>query len=162
MSRTHQPERNNEPVKASIGYLLWLPCVFGLCGVHRFYLGRPLTGLLYLFTFGLLGIGQILDLFWMKEMALVENSRQGMLPAAPATRLLPAHLPESSESIRVKLLQAATTRGGQLSVSQGVLATGQPFKRVEDLLDEMSLSGYVGVDNDSRTGAVVYTFDQLT
>lgn len=49
-------------------YILWLLCFVGLCGLHRFYLGRPLTGLLYLFTFGLLGIGQLIDLFLIPSM----------------------------------------------------------------------------------------------
>ena len=43
-------------------YLLWLPCLVGVCGLHRFYAGRPLTGLLWLATLGLLGIGQLMDL----------------------------------------------------------------------------------------------------
>ncbi|XP_052807470.1 uncharacterized protein LOC128236572 [Mya arenaria] len=40
-------------------YLLWFP--FGLLGAHHFYLRRPLWGLLYFFTFGLMGIGWMVD-----------------------------------------------------------------------------------------------------
>ena len=43
-----------------VGYLLW---IFGFLGAHRFYFGRPISGTVYLFTFGLLGIGWIVDLF---------------------------------------------------------------------------------------------------
>lgn len=40
-----------------------LLCIFlGPFGVHRFYVGKIGTGLLYLFTGGLLGIGWIIDL----------------------------------------------------------------------------------------------------
>lgn len=42
-----------------MGYLLWL---FGFTGSHRFYYGRPVSGTLYFFTFGLLLIGWIVDL----------------------------------------------------------------------------------------------------
>ena len=35
----------------------------GICGVHRMYLGQTGYGLIMLFTFGFLGIGQLLDLF---------------------------------------------------------------------------------------------------
>ncbi len=45
-----------------IAYLLWLLCFVGLCGIHRFYSGRWLTGLIWLFTGGLLLIGQLVDL----------------------------------------------------------------------------------------------------
>lgn len=38
-------------------------CLFlGVFGVHKFYEGRILFGLLYLFTAGLFGIGVVVDL----------------------------------------------------------------------------------------------------
>ncbi|MFT3924973.1 MAG: TM2 domain-containing protein [Myxococcales bacterium] len=44
--------------------LAWiLLTFFGLFGVHRFYLGKWPSGLLYLLTFGLLGIGYLFD-YW--------------------------------------------------------------------------------------------------
>lgn len=48
-----------------IGYLLWL---FGFTGSHRFYYGRPISGTLWFFTFGLLGIGWLIDLFLIPSM----------------------------------------------------------------------------------------------
>lgn len=45
----------------SIAFLLHF--FLGVFGVHRFYLGKPLTGILYLLTFGLVGIGWLYDLF---------------------------------------------------------------------------------------------------
>ncbi|MDR5860555.1 TM2 domain-containing protein [Halomonas eurihalina] len=48
-----------------IGYLLWL---FGFLGAHRFYYGKPVTGTIWFFTFGLLGIGWLIDLFLIPAM----------------------------------------------------------------------------------------------
>lgn len=48
-----------------IGYLLW---IFGFTGSHRFYFGKPVTGTVYFFTLGLLGIGWLVDLFLIPGM----------------------------------------------------------------------------------------------
>lgn len=45
-----------------MGYVLWL---FGFFGAHRFYYGRRISGTIYFFTAGLLGVGWLLDLFLM-------------------------------------------------------------------------------------------------
>lgn len=45
-----------------IAYMLWAACFVGVCGLQRLYNGKIGTGLLYLFTFGLVGVGQFIDL----------------------------------------------------------------------------------------------------
>ena len=49
----------------SIGYILW---IFGFTGSHRFYYGKPVSGTIYFFTLGLLGIGWLIDLFLIPGM----------------------------------------------------------------------------------------------
>ena len=49
-----------------VGYVVW---IFGFLGAHRFYFGRPLTGTLWFFTFGLFGVGWLVDLFLVPGMA---------------------------------------------------------------------------------------------
>ena len=46
-----------------VAYLLWIVGVFGILGFQRFYLGKIGTGLLWLCTGGVCGIGALLDLF---------------------------------------------------------------------------------------------------
>ncbi len=55
----------NDTHLKSVGYVLWL---FGFTGSHRFYFGRPISGTIYFFTFGLLGIGWIIDLFLIPSL----------------------------------------------------------------------------------------------
>ncbi len=50
------------------GYGLWCLGLLGICGVHRFYLGRIVSGVIWLLTFGLLGIGQLIDLVLIPKM----------------------------------------------------------------------------------------------
>lgn len=47
------------------GYIIW---VFGFTGAHRFYYGKPVTGTIWFFTLGLLGIGWLIDLFLIPSM----------------------------------------------------------------------------------------------
>jgi len=51
--------------RKTIGYILW---IFGFTGSHRFYYGRPLMGTIYFFTFGLFGIGWLIDFFLIPAM----------------------------------------------------------------------------------------------
>ena len=55
----------NDSHSKTIGYILW---IFGFMGAHRFYFGKRKTATLYFFTFGLLGIGWIIDLFLIPGM----------------------------------------------------------------------------------------------
>jgi len=48
-----------------MGYALW---IFGFTGSHRFYYGRPITGTIWFFTLGLLGIGWLIDIFLIPGM----------------------------------------------------------------------------------------------
>jgi TM2 domain-containing membrane protein YozV len=49
----------------TVGYLLW---VLGFTGAHRFYFGRPITGVIWFCTAGLFGIGWLVDLFLIPGM----------------------------------------------------------------------------------------------
>ena len=48
-----------------VGYLCWL---FGFTGAHRFYYGKQITGTIWFFTLGLLGVGWLIDLFLIPGM----------------------------------------------------------------------------------------------
>ncbi len=55
----------NDTHLKSAGYILWL---FGFTGSHRFYYGKQITGTIWFFTFGLLGIGWLIDLILIPGM----------------------------------------------------------------------------------------------
>lgn len=70
-------DRNPNIKYVDDAYILWFP--FGLLGFHHFYLQRYLWGILYFFTFGLLGVGWIIDGFRLSCMVKDFNkeSREG-------------------------------------------------------------------------------------
>ena len=57
-----------------LAYLLWLP-PFGMMGLHRFYTGRWLSGLLWLVTGAFCGVGLLVDFWFVPRM--VEDHNDG-------------------------------------------------------------------------------------
>ena len=149
----------------SIAYLLWAGAFIGLAGLQRIYLGKYATGFLYLFTWGLCGVGQLIDVFAIPTMVEDANNRlivhqMAVLGSGPA--LLPARaVPRSTEELQVALVQAAGTRGGKLSVAEGVIATRRSPKDVERELNKMAVDGYIEPESDDG-GNLFYRFPGLS
>lgn len=151
--------------REGLGYALWALWIAGLGGIHRIYLGKYGTGILYLLTFGLFGIGQIIDLFRMKTLVREANIREGYLPhprVAQAFMQMPmAPAVAPARPLRQRLLESAIKHDGCLTVTEGVAETGATFEEVEmELLDLVS-KGYVDVDNKPGSGVVFYRFTEI-
>jgi hypothetical protein len=166
--------------KVGTAYVLWLGCLLQLHGLHRLYNGKIFTGLLWMFTFGLFGFGQMIDLILIPHMVEEHNlklqARQGVLSggapqqpvlervvdvkAVTVENVTPNPTPVSNHLI-VQLLRAAEARGGQLSVTHAVIDTGASFTQVEAALLEIVRSGYAEIGNHPETGVVLYEFREL-
>jgi serine/threonine protein kinase len=155
-------------------YILWLvgfilgTSIRPLKGLHRFYNGHIFTGVLWMIP--VVGdIGSLVDLFLIPRMVgeyeITARSKLGIsesgvpiAPQAAVTQTLP--LPTRDQQM-VKLLKAAQARGGKLSVTQAVMDTSIGFTEVEHLLREMMKSGYATIENDAKTGVVIYRFLEM-
>ena len=150
----------------TIAYLLWCGWLVGLGGLHRIYNGKYGTGFLWLFTWGLFGVGQLFDLIAIPGM--VEDANNRLLVASMGQAALAAggsgvpmkRLPRTTEEFQVALVHAAKLRGGRLTVAEGVAATGRGFKEVNKQLQEMAIAGYVEEDSDDA-GQVFFRFPGL-
>lgn len=60
-----------------LGVTYILLIFFGGLGIHRFYLGKVGTGILWLFTGGLLGIGVLVDIFTLTGQVRDVNAQIG-------------------------------------------------------------------------------------
>ncbi len=63
-----------EPRNVGLAYALWLGSFFGFCGLHRIYAGRYASGIIWFFTGGLCGVGQLVDLFFVPRMVEDHNA----------------------------------------------------------------------------------------
>lgn len=151
-----------------VSYILSAAWFVGLGGLHRLYNGKIGTGILWLLTGGVLGIGQFVDLFIIPNMVDEQQMRlrakAGLSPLGvplnqPAVAAQVYRSPQ--EKLTMELLRAAEKRGGQLTVTQAVMETGANFAEVEAVFKELLKSGYVKIDNDPNTGAVTYHFHEL-
>ena len=59
-----------------IAIILVLVGFLGVAGLHRFYLKKYGTGLLWLFTVGFMGFGTLIDLFTVGEMVDGVNTKE--------------------------------------------------------------------------------------
>ena len=62
--------------KGEIDYTIaWILLTFlGLFGIHRFYMGKWLSGIVYLLTGGIFGIGYLYDLWTLNDQVSLINS----------------------------------------------------------------------------------------
>ena len=157
------PPANTNTVNPAAAYLLWGLGWLGLCGIHRFYLGKPVSGLIWLLTFGLGFIGQFVDLFFIPDMVAARN--QSLLKQSNSNSYLTSEKPtemEGSDSPSPplhQLLAAAANQGNVLSLGQAILATQLPPDEVQELLNEALRRGLAEIGNDPDTGAIRYYFD---
>ncbi|MGB3536196.1 MAG: NINE protein [Microcoleaceae cyanobacterium] len=162
--------KNQESTRSTgLAYLLWCTGVFGACGVHRFYAGKYGTGLLWLLTGGLFGIGQILDLFFIPGMIEKKNlkyqlSQNGVPQKRLTEELVVKDLPKSQfiqkippkQSDTYTILRLAKAYPKGVTLADCVITTEKPIAEVKNLLNELYHEGLLTIDNNLETGAIVY------
>jgi len=160
--------------ETGVAYILWCACLLGVCGVQRFYCGKYASGIVYLFTVGFLGFGQLIDLALIPGMGEDKNLKYKLLHGSPNTNMtnnqsVVINLGEQAasfiSSVQPKthqrsdiqiILQLAKDNGGSVSTSDCVLATGKPVIEVKKTLTSMCNDGLLEVGNRPDTGAIVY------
>jgi hypothetical protein len=138
--------RSGERRTLGLSYGLWALGLVGVCGLQRFYNRKPYSGTLYLLTFGLCGLGQLVDLWLMPEMVEQAN-------ALPLLRSVPL-------SLERQLLELARRSGeAGFTLNDALLAlergSGVDSEAVRAEIQHLLEVHLLDVGNDSR-GRVVY------
>ncbi|KAL0486187.1 TM2 domain-containing protein [Acrasis kona] len=77
-----------------VAYVLWL--FLGYLGIHRFYLNRIVSGVIYLLTGGIFGIGWLVDICLIPGMVDEENAAFRQLNAYPQATVISTHYQQPS------------------------------------------------------------------
>lgn len=138
----------------AFSYGLWCLSLVGVCGVHRLYNRKPLSGILWLITFGFFGIGQLIDLFLIPGM--VEEANRALLLQQSQGDHDRAMLP----SLEKQLLQLARQRTpGGFTLNDALLELdllpGQTSASITKEIQRLLETDLLHVGNDER-GRVVY------
>lgn len=136
------------PIAKETAYLFWCMTLFGLAGMHRFYAGKPVSGALYLLTFGFFGIGQFFDLFFIPDMVETHNLKQRLLKGTTGT----AHPPIKLD---VEILKICRSRDGA-TLSDCVIETEADVSQVKAEIHKLCVDGLLHIDNRDHDGAVIY------
>ena len=151
----------HERRSVGLAYLFWAMAFLaiplglpGLHGLHRFYCSKPRSGALWLVSFGLLGIGQLIDLFLIPGM--VEKANQDLLLHQPRAQPDLPVLP----SLEKQLLQLARQRTpGGFTLNDALLEVdllpGQSSASITKEIQRLLEADLLHVGNDER-GRVVY------
>lgn len=130
----------------ALAYGLWALGLVGVCGLHRFYNRKPLSGTLWLFTFGFCFVGQLVDLWLMPQ--LVDQANASLLLRGS---------PPSVERQLVQLARRSGEAGFTLNdaLLEMDLPAGMDSRGVRQEIERLLHAQLLDVANDDR-GRVIY------
>ena len=99
----------------SIAYLLWGLGFVGICGLHRMYLGQYGLGTAMLFTFGLCGVGQVIEVATIPQATQDANARNGYQKDSVEQEV---NAPREQEAVEARAVSAKVDELDELDLEQ--------------------------------------------
>lgn len=167
------PARGNEaPYSVGTAYLLLIPSFFIVAGLQRFYLGKVGTGILYLITGGLFGLGTLYDLITLPRQVEEANYRRGYRYAVeqrPATEAIADMLDriggasggrKRPMTLEHAALTAAKNNGGHVTPTELALAAEVSVDDAKKILEDFVSKGIAEV-RAKKNGVIAYVFPEF-
>jgi TM2 domain-containing membrane protein YozV len=152
-----------------IAYLLWFLSGFGALGLHRFYLGKIPTGILWMMTGGLCMIGSIYDFFTLQKQvreANIRNALYNQLLNKPLNvgcvndgeAMVVKDVPK--ESLERIILKLAKENKGILTTTEVALAADITIDEARKTLENLVSKGYAEL-RVRKSGGLVYIMPDI-
>ncbi len=158
-----------------MAYLFWAASFFGMAGLHRFYLGKFGSGLVYFFTWGLFGFGTLYDALTLPEQVREAQIRQrlgygfgGADPDAAVFEALrqerlgraagrPSNQPPTIEQV---ILRTAKRNDGIATPATVALEGNVTTDQAKAHLERLAERGFCEL-RVRKSGSIVYVFPDL-
>ncbi|MFN9548406.1 MAG: NINE protein [Cyanobacteriota bacterium] len=150
------PGSGQERRSVALSYGLWCLSLIGICGIHRIYNRKPLSGLLWLISFGLCGVGQLVDLLLIPTMVEAANHNAGL----GRTPRSPDSVSPGVARVDRQLLRLARASGEKgFTINDALLELDLPPQMdsiaLHGEIEKLLLAELLDVGNDER-GRVIY------
>ena len=163
----------------TIAYVLWICSGFGALGFQRFYLGKFGSGLLFLMTGGLFGLGSLYDLITLPMQVREANLRLGYREALdmhihnhmasggqrPMREVNPRMQGQSyqnrRESLEKVILKTAKANRGIVTPTEVALNGDTTLDEAQKALEKLAEKGYADI-RFRKSGSMVFFFKELS
>jgi hypothetical protein len=147
----------------TVAYILWLCSGFGALGFHRFYLGKVGTGILWMCTGGMFGIGCVIDAVTLPRQvqdANVRSAVEAQVRSELGYAYSSAPKPAKAEDPEKTILRVARANGGFVAPGEAALEGDMSIDEARKLLEKLAAKGNAEMRVRS-SGVVVYFFPEF-
>jgi len=140
-----------------IAYALWLVGGFGMLGLHRFYMRKIPTGVLWILTGGMAFLGSVYDFLTLARQVEVANARAGYLRQPGQVEVT---FKREKEPLERTILRLAEKNSGRVTPAQVAAASDWTIEQAQKHLDQMVRQNICEL-RVLKAGTVVYNFAEF-